>query len=227
MDNDKRYEDPAIFLLIWLVLSIYLAYKSVCFGMHSRNPSLSEFDRTIVNRLDRMQVSSAKPPSGLSRPKSRPLLLKSTTQAQSIPISTKLVPHPPDSKKTSSTPGSHATGNMRRPTPPSTPKGKTLLVRKFYDVRKEDLLDEDRVCGDGEDSAEHSEAGVPTWEKERLPGDGCFSDIAEEGEDAEGESDDGHFGPEEDEGIENLGDDDYFECDELDEAGKKGCFPSE
>ena len=96
-----------------------------------------------------------------------------------------------------------------------------MLVRKFYDVKKEGLVDEGRVSGDGESCTECNESGLPYCERERVPGDGCFSDIAEE--DEEGEVDDDNFVAEEDEGIEDL-DDDFYECDELDEAGKNSWY---
>lgn len=175
----------------------------------------SDFDKTIVNRFDRMQITNAKPPTGLSRHKSRPFLLKST-QAKTIPISTKIVPHPPHTKKHTSSPNFHFS-SIKKPAPPNTPKSKIMLVRKFYDVKKEGLVDEGRVSGDGESCTECNEGGLPYCERERVPGDGCFSDIAEE--DEEGEVDDDNFVAEEDEGIEDL-DDDFYECDELDEAGK-------
>ena len=61
----------------------------------------------------------------------------------------------------------------------------------------------------------------PSWE--RMPGDGCISDIAEEDEDAEEEDDMDENDDDDDEDNNdfnegNIDDDDFYECDELDEG---------
>ena len=95
-------------------------------------------------------------------------------------------------------------------------------MRKFYDIHKQDgIIYEGRVSGDGEslDNEEFFEKSrCPSWE--RMPGDGCISDIAEEDEDAEEDKNCGEEEIDEDEDgfdEENF-DDDFDNCDESDEG---------
>ena len=105
------------------------------------------------------------------------------------------------------------------------PQAKKSTLRKFYDVKKQDsFIDEGRISGDGEslENEEYQEKSrCPSWE--RMPGDGCISDIAEEDEDAEEEEeDDVDENDDDDEDNNDLNegnnDDDFYECDELDEG---------
>lgn len=139
-----------------------------------------------------------KPPTGLIREKAKPLLLKTETRQ-------KPVPHPPTSPKKSPQNGDNIPLNI--PTPPSVPKTKSTFQRKFY--KTEEVLSEDRICGDGE-SCKDDEYVEKDVIPERQPGDGCFSDIAEEDEDEIDESDN-----EDDVEGDNNFEDEYYECDEI------------
>lgn len=102
---------------------------------------------------------------------------------------------------------------------------KKLILRKFYDVKKQDsFIDEGRISGDGEllENEEYQEKlRCLLWE--RMLGDGCILDIVEEDEDVEEEEDDvdeNDDDDDEDNNDLNEGnyDDDFYECDELDEG---------
>lgn len=109
-----------------------------------------------------------------------------------------------------------------RPVPPSQPKSRKGQVCKFYDVKKQDrIIDEGRVSGDGEslvNEEDFEKSRCPSWE--RMPGDGCISDIAEEDEDNdnEGESNDNCdeevIDEENESEFDENDDDDYDELDE-------------
>ncbi|XP_032234544.2 tubulin monoglutamylase TTLL4 isoform X2 [Nematostella vectensis] len=173
-------------------------------------PSNSSINPSLVAKFGNLSVDS-KPPTGLSREKAKPLLLKSNSSPiTSVASKPSLVPHPPQMRKPVSVPSS-----PKKPTPPSTPKGKTNFTRKF--VRSEEQTTcEYRMCGDGEANADHEEFAEQAdgsyvgWE--RQPGDGCFSDITEEGD---SDLDDyGNEDIEEDEALDNL-EGEYFDCDEM------------
>ena len=133
------------------------------------------------------------------------------------------MPHPPQNRKSVGFQNSRRTDDQNiKPAPPTEPRGKNYMVRKFYDVRKKDsVVDESRVSGDGE-SLENEEfyekLRCPSWE--RMPGDGCISDIAEEDEDAEEEDGDMDENDDDDdeESVEDNYDNDFYECDDLDEG---------
>lgn len=105
---------------------------------------------------------------------------------------------------------------------------KKLILRKFYDVKKQDsFIDEGRISGDGEllENEEYQEKlRCLLWE--RMLGDGCILDIVEEDEDVEEEEeeeddvDENDDDDDEDNNDLNEGnnDDDFYECDELDEG---------
>lgn len=137
---------------------------------------------------------NSKPPTGLIREKAKPLLLKSDGKQR---------PHPPTSPKKAQQNGEN---QLNKPTPPSIPRSKNTFQRKFY--KTEEVLYEDRVCGDGESCKDdYYEKDIVL---ERQPGDGCFSDIAEEDEDDVDDSDNDCTV----EGEDNF-EDEYFECDEM------------
>lgn len=102
---------------------------------------------------------------------------------------------------------------------------KKLILRKFYDVKKQDsFIDEGRISGDGEllENEEYQEKlRCLLWE--RMLGDGCILDIVEEDEDVEEEEDDVDENDDDDDEDNNdlnegNNDDDFYECDELDEG---------
>ncbi|KAK3748193.1 hypothetical protein QZH41_012997 [Actinostola sp. cb2023] len=158
----------------------------------------------LAARFGELRVNS-KPPTGLVREKAKPLLLVKT-DADTLGRSDtkpKPIPHPPQTPKTISPDNCSP---AKKPTPPSTPKCGTTFQRKFY--KSEELLyDEDRVCGDGE-SCKDDEYIDKDVILERQPGDGCFSDIAEEDEDDESDDDAAV------EGEDNL-EDGCYECNEM------------
>lgn len=135
-----------------------------------------------------------KPPTGLLREKAKPLLLKNENRQKSVTLPKKTTPN-----------GENIPCNV--PTPPSAPKTKTTFQRKFY--KTEELIYEDRICGDGESSKDDEYLEKDQF-IERQPGDGCFSDIAEEDEDDVDES-----GNEDADEGENDIEDDFYECDEI------------
>ena len=182
--------------------------------------SKSQLEKVLSSRLSGLQVSNQS--SGLYRAKATPPVLK--THSIAPQKSLQFVPHPPQNHRPV---GFQSTTRAERkgikPVPPSEPKAKKTAVRKFYDVKKQDsITDEGRVSGDGE-SLENEEyyekSRCPSWE--RVPGDGCFSDIAEEDEDAEEENcdlEENDKDDDEDEFVEDNFDDDLYDCEELDEG---------
>jgi len=188
--------------------------------------SRSHLEKTLSAKLSGMQITHQS--SGLSRAKATPPVLK--THSISPQKSFKFIPHPPQNHRPVGIQrSSRAEGKGVKPVPPSEPKAKKGAVRKFCDVRKQDsIVDEGRVSGDGE-SLENEEyyekSRCPSWE--RMPGDGCISDIAEEDEDAEDENCDleENDNDDDEEFVEGNVDDEYDDCDELDEG--KGALTSE
>lgn len=191
--------------------------------------SRAQLEKSLSSRLNGVQITDQL--CRLSRAKAPPPVLKTNSIAPQK--SFKFLPHPPQNQRTS---GPQAQGNARtegksvKPVPPSEPRAKKSTVRKFYDVKKQDsFIDEGRISGDGEslENEEYQEKSrCPSWE--RMPGDGCISDIAEEDEDVEEEEDDmDKIDDDDDNNDFNEGniDDDFYECDELDE-GKMCFFPS-
>ncbi|XP_068716224.1 tubulin monoglutamylase TTLL4-like [Montipora foliosa] len=184
--------------------------------MTSRTPS----EKSLSSRLNHMQIS--KQPSGLCRAKATPPVLKAHfMSSQKDP---KFVPYPPQKARPVATKSTSLVArNDVRPVPPTQPKTKKRLVRKFYDIHKQDgIIYEGRVSGDGEslDNEEFFEKSrCPSWE--RMPGDGCISDIAEEDEDAEEDKncEEEEIDEDEDGFDEENFDDDFDNCDESDEAG--------
>lgn len=184
--------------------------------------SRAQLEKALSSRLSGVQITNQL--SGLSRAKAPPPVLKSHSIAPQK--SFKFIPHPPPNHKPVGLQSSTgAAGKNVKPTPPVEPRAKKSTVRKFYDVRKQDsLIDEGRISGDGEslENEEYQEKSrCPSWE--RMPGDGCISDIAEEDEDAEEENDDVEEDNDADDGdgnelIEGNFDNDYYEYDELDEG---------
>ena len=181
--------------------------------------SRSHLEKTLSAKLSGMQITHES--SGLSRAKATPPVLK--THSISPQKSFKFIPHPPQNHRPVGIQwSSRAEGKGVKPVPPGEPKAKKGAVRKFYDVRKQDsIVDEGRVSGDGE-SLENEEyyekSRCPSWE--RMPGDGCISDIAEEDEDAEDENCDleENDNDDDEEFVEGNVDDEYDDCDELDEG---------
>lgn len=179
-----------------------------------------QLDKALSSKLNGIQITNHL--SKLSRAKATPPVLKS--QPISPQKSFKFMPHPPQNRKSVGFQNSRRTDDQNiKLAPPTEPRGKNYMVRKFYDVRKKDSnVDESRVSGDGE-SLENEEfyekSRCPSWE--RMPGDGCISDIAEEDEDAEEEDDDmeENDDDDDDESVEDNYDNDFYECDDLDEAG--------
>ena len=188
--------------------------------------SRAQLEKALTSRLNGIQITDQL--CRLSRAKAPPPVLKTNSIAPQE--SFKFLPHPPQNQRTS---GLQRQGNARtegrnvKPVPPAEPRAKKSTVRKFYDVKKQDsFIDEGRISGDGEslENEEYQEKSrCPSWE--RMPGDGCISDIAEEDEDAEEEDDNIDESDNDDENNDsnegNL-DDEFYECDELDEG--KMCF---
>lgn len=180
----------------------------------------SQLEKTLSGRLSGMQIT-ANQSSGLYRAKATPPVLKS----HPIPPqkSLKFIPHPPQNRRPAGTQHTaRAERNGFKPGPPTEPKVKKSAVKKFYDVKKQDnVINEGRVSGDGE-SLENEEyyekSRCPSWE--RMPGDGCISDIAEEDEDAEEENCDleENDNDDDDDCVEGNFEDDYYDCGELDEG---------
>lgn len=188
--------------------------------MNSRTP----FEKSLSSKLSNLQIS--KQSSGLSRAKATPLVLK--THLSSSQKDLKFVPHPPQRcRPVVGNSTSRINRKGIRPVPPSQPKSRKGQVCKFYAVKKQDgMIDEGRVSGDGEslvNEEDFEKSRCPSWE--RMPGDGCISDIAEEDEDSDKEEESNYNCEEEviDEENESESDenddDDYDDCDELDEAG--------
>ena len=185
--------------------------------------SRAQLEKALSSRLNGVQITDQL--CRLSREKAPPPVLKTNSIAPQK--SFKFLPHPPQNQRTS---GSQVHGNARtesknvKPVPPSEPRSKKSVVRKFYDVKKQDsFVDEGRISGDGEslENEEYQEKSrCPSWE--RIPGDGCISDIAEEDEGVEEEEDDDmdKIDDDDDNNDFNEGniDEDIYECDELDEG---------
>ena len=184
----------------------------------------------LSSRLNRVQITNQL--QRLSRAKAPPPVLKTNSLAPQK--SFKFLPHPPQNQRTS---GLQGAGNKRtegknvKPVPPAGPRVQKSTVRKFYDVKKQDsFIDEGRISGDGEsleNEEYHEKSRCPSWE--RMPGDGCISDIAEEDEDTEegdvvDKTDDDDDDDEDDNNDFNEETlyDDFYECDDLDEG--KRCF---
>lgn len=151
-------------------------------------------ERPLVARFDKLNIKT-KPPTGFTSQG------KSSSAAFQAMQPRQFVPRPPARTK---------------PTPPISPK-KSTYFRKFYAVKTEDTY-EQRISGDGEAFVDDDEDNkginfkIPSFE--RLPPDGCFSDIAEEDEDADKKNND--F--DDDEVEDALGDfGDEFCDDEMDE----------
>lgn len=184
--------------------------------------SKAQLEKALSTRLNGVQITNQLT-TQLSRAKAPAPVLKSHGIAPQKTF--RFIPHPPPNHR----PGglqsnAKATGKNIKPTPPAVPRTKRSTVRKFYDVKKQDsFIDEGRISGDGEslDNEEyHEKSSCPSWE--RMPGDGCISDIAEEDEDAEEENDDVEEDDadsvDNDEFMEGNLDNDLYECDELDEG---------
>ena len=186
--------------------------------------SRAQLEKALSSRLNGVQITDQL--CRLSRAKAPPPVLKTNSIAPRK--SFKFLPHPPQNQRTS---GLQSQGNSRpdgkniKPAPPAMPQAKKSTLRKFYDVKKQDsFIDEGRISGDGEslENEEYQEKSrCPSWE--RMPGDGCISDIAEEDEDAEEEEDDVDESDDDDDEDNNdlnegNNDDDFYECDELDEG---------
>ena len=178
--------------------------------------SRAQLEKALSSRLSGIQITNQL--SGLSRAKAPPPVLKSHSIVPQKSL--KFIPHPPQKgRPVGLQSGTGAEGKSIKPVPPAEPRAKRPSVRKFYDVRKQDgVIDESRICGDGE-SLENEEyyekSRCPSWE--RIPGDGCISDIAEEDEDAEEENDEAEENDDDDDEDGNC-DNDFYECDELDEG---------
>ena len=182
-----------------------------------------QLEKALSSRLNGVQITDQL--CRLSRAKAPPPVLKTNSIAPQK--SFKFLPHPPQNQRASglqSQGNSRAEGKNVKPVPPAAPRAKKPTVRKFYDVRKQDsFIDEGRISGDGEslENEEYQEKSrCPSWE--RMPGDGCISDIAEEDEDIEeddmDENDDDDDEDNNDFNEGNIDDDDFYECDELDEG---------
>lgn len=187
--------------------------------------SRAQLEKALSSRLNGVQITDQL--CRLSRAKAPPPVLKTNSIAPRK--SFKFLPHPPQNQRTS---GIQSQGNSRpdgkniKPAPPAMPRAKKSTLRKFYDVKKQDsFIDEGRISGDGEslENEEYQEKSrCPSWE--RMPGDGCISDIAEEDEDAEEEEEDDVDENDDDDDEDNNdlnegnNDDDFYECDELDEG---------
>lgn len=186
----------------------------------------------LSSRLNRVQITNQL--QRLSRAKAPPPVLKTNSLAPQK--SFKFLPHPPQNQRTS---GLQGAGNKRtegknvKPVLPAGPRVQKSTVRKFYDVKKQDsFIDEGRISGDGEsleNEEYHEKSRCPSWE--RMPGDGCISDIAEEDEDTEEDDvvdktdDDDDDEDDNNDFNEETLDDDFYECDDLDEGKMCILFP--
>ena len=197
--------------------------------------SRAQLEKALSSRLNGVQITDQL--CRLSREKAPPPVLK--TNSIGPQKSFKFLPHPPQNQRT---PGTRVQVNGRsesknvKPVPPSEPRAKKSTVRKFYDVRKQDsFIDEGRISGDGEslENEEYQEKSrCPSWE--RMPGDGCISDIAEEDEGAEEEEGDDMDKIDDDDDNDdddnndfnegNIDDEDFYECDEAELDEGKVCF---
>ena len=190
----------------------------------------SDFEKVLSSRLNRIQINHQ--PMGLSRAKVTPPVLQTHTIIPARAF--KFVPHPPKSRKPISVSLNNTrSDNKNKLTSVPHPRKKKTTLKKFYDVKKQmSIAEEGRVRGDGE-SFENDEffekSSWPSWE--RMPGDGCVSDIAEDDEeDIEGEDVENEDGIDGDNDYENDNDfaegnfdNECYECDELDEG--KMFFP--
>lgn len=154
------------------------------------------YDKQLTARFEKLNVA-AKPPSGLASNG------KPTAKALQPLYPRQLVPRPPLAKK--------------KPNPPTCPKKPTsTYFRKFYALKTEEHS-EQRISGDGEavvdDEVENSGDNSETPSFERLPPDGCFSDIAEEEDYSDGKVDD--FDDGEDDILKEF--ENNFYDDEMDE----------
>ena len=160
-------------------------------------------ERGLVSGFDKLNIAT-KPPSGFvahgkpSSPNVKPLQPR------------QLIPHPPAKKK---------------PTPPTSPP-KSTYFRKFYACKTDESY-EQRISGDGEafnDDDESSGSKYPSFE--RLPPDGCFSDIAEEDEDADDidDNDMGFDAADDEEALHDF-DDDFCDDDDDDIEDDDGNCP--
>lgn len=181
--------------------------------------SRSQVEQAMSSRLSGLQISSNQS-SRLYRAKATPPVLK--THSGTSQKATKFIPHPPHRPVgIQRTPTRTEGKGVKPPLPPSEPKSRKTAVRKFYDIKKqENIIDEGRISGDGE-SLENEEyfekSRCPSWE--RMPGDGCISDIAEEDEEAEEENSDlEENDSENDVDAECNDDDDFDDFEELDEG---------
>ena len=183
--------------------------------------SREQLEKALSSKLNGIQITNQL--SRLSRAKATPPVLK--TQPIRPQKSFRFIPHPPQNRKSVGFQNSRGADSKHiKPVPPTEPHGKKSMVRKFYDVRKLDsIVDESRVSGDGEslDNEEfYEKSRCPSWE--RMPGDGCISDIAEEDEDVEEDGDleenDDDDDNDNDESVEGNYDNDFYECDDLDEG---------
>lgn len=188
--------------------------------------SRAQLEKDLSSRLNRVQITNEL--HRLSRAKAPPPVLKTNSLAPQK--SFKFLPHPPQNQRTS---GLQGAGNKRtegknvKPVPPAGPRVQKSTVRKFYAVKKQDsFIDEGRISGDGEsleNEEYHEKSRCPSWE--RMPGDGCISDIAEEDEDDKDDDDIDKTDDDYDDNNdfnEETHDDDFCECDDLDEG--KMCF---
>ncbi|KAK2570041.1 Tubulin monoglutamylase TTLL4 [Acropora cervicornis] len=165
--------------------------------MNSKTP----FEKSLSSKLSNLQIS--KQSSGLSRAKATPLVLKAHLSSSQKDL--KFVPHPPQRcRPVVGNSTSRINRKGIRPVPPSQPKSRKGQVCKFYAVKKQDgIIDEGRVSGDGEslvNEEDFEKSRCPSWE--RMPGDGCISDIAEEDEDSD---------KEEETGFSDVGDNDGYD----------------
>lgn len=179
--------------------------------------SKTQLEKALSSKLNGIQITDQL--SRLSRAKATPPVLK--THQITPQKSFRFVPHPPQNRRHVGFQNSAVADCKNiKPVPPTEPREKKSMVRKFYDVKKqENIVDEGRVSGDGESLENedfYEKSRCPSWE--RMPGDGCISDIAEEDEDAEEEDVDMEENDNDDESIEGNFDNDFYECDELDEG---------
>ncbi|XP_031549397.1 tubulin polyglutamylase TTLL4-like isoform X2 [Actinia tenebrosa] len=181
------------------------------------------WESSLIAKFGELKVNS-KPPTGLLREKAKPLLLKPESETVNGLIKPNFVPHPPQGpKKATSVPSPPVCSPVKKPTPPSTAKTKGTFRRKYS--KSEEIWYEDRVSGDGEASKDDDIYSEKDSILERQPGDGCFSDIAEEDEEDDDEcmNDDDEVGDEEDidydcDGLEEEELEDFSENDDDDNA---------
>lgn len=168
------------------------------------------WESSLIAKFGELKVNS-KPPTGLLREKTKPLLLKPETEPVNGLVKPAFTPHPPQGpKKATSVPSSPVHSPVKKPTPPSTSKTKGTFRRKYS--KSEEIWYEDRVSGDGEASKEDDIYIEKDIILERQPGDGCFSDIAEEDE----EDDDDEECMNDDDEVDDEEEIDY-DCDGLEE----------